>query len=229
MGNKAGERLRDTVSDIAEQWKTQKQETSWETQVGHIGRQWSNNREIMGNGETIEKQRETIWKTKGREVGDKRHKSGRQLRHNWETIRKQWRENRETIARQLGDKVQDSSGRRNGRYSGRQVGDSWERSGRQGETHWETDRVPRFQMGDKLGDKQAAETSLETSGRQGGKQSKTRFSKFQVGDTVADKVRRFLVGDKVGHTGRQDSKVPGTWNPAHTCQRKEERDTTPCF
>ena len=47
-----------------------------------------------------------------------------------------------------------------------------------------------------LGDKQAAETSLETSGRQGGKQSKTRFSKFQVGDTVADKVRSFLVGDK---------------------------------
>ena len=73
-------------------------------------------REIMGNGETIENQWETIWKTNGREVGDKRHKS--------ETIQtqlqKQWRENRETIERQLGARFQGSSGR----HSGRQLGDS---------------------------------------------------------------------------------------------------------
>ena len=115
------------MSDIAEQWKTQKQETSWETQVGHIDRQWSNNREIMGNGETVEKQRETIWKTSGREVGDKRHKSGRQLRHNWETIRKQWRENRETI----GDSWETRSKVLVEDAMGDTVGDKWE-------TRWET-------------------------------------------------------------------------------------------
>ena len=52
-------------------------------------------REIMGNGETIENQWETIWKTNGREVGDKRHKS--------ETSQTQLGGNTETMARKSGD------------------------------------------------------------------------------------------------------------------------------
>ena len=110
---------------------------------------------------------------------DKRNKSG-ETRSQGSSGRRNGRYS----GRQVGES-RGSTGRHNGKDSGGQLGDSWDRSGRQGGKEW--NKVSRFQMGDKLGDKQG---DKQNAGGWGGKQREARFSKFHVGNTVADKVLR---------------------------------------
>ena len=126
----------------------------------------------------------------------------------------------------VGDKVRDKVGDKCGRHRGRQ---RWRHVG----------ATVGVEMGDKKGDKVGDNVADKVPtfqkirvGETGGDIVRDKLGdkvRDTVGDKLGDKVRD-TVGDKLGDKlATWETRFQGSQNPAHTCQRRVERDTTACF